>query len=181
MQTILGSGGAIGAPLAKELTKYTSHIRLVSRNPIKVNTGDELFSADLTDKAQVEKAICGSEIVYLVVGLEYNTAVWQRCWPLIIDNVISACLLHQVRLVFLDNVYAYASAQISRMNETTMILPSSNKGKIRAGLHEKIFVAIKQNGLKALIARSADFYGQVVSQPKDLGPLKHSGVVGGIE
>ncbi len=35
MQTILGSGGAIGIPLAKELKNYTDQIRLVSRNPKK--------------------------------------------------------------------------------------------------------------------------------------------------
>lgn len=29
MQTILGSGGAIGIPLAKELLKYTDHVRLL--------------------------------------------------------------------------------------------------------------------------------------------------------
>jgi len=33
MQTILGAGGAIGVELAKALPKYTSKIRLVSRNP----------------------------------------------------------------------------------------------------------------------------------------------------
>ncbi len=32
-QTILGAGGSIGIELAKELKKYTSDIRLVSRNP----------------------------------------------------------------------------------------------------------------------------------------------------
>lgn len=43
MQTILGAGGAIGIDLAKELLAYTDKIRLVSRNPVKVNAGDELF------------------------------------------------------------------------------------------------------------------------------------------
>ena len=33
VQTILGSGGAIGVPLARELKNYTDKIRLVSRNP----------------------------------------------------------------------------------------------------------------------------------------------------
>ena len=41
LQTILGAGGAIGNPLAKELTQYTQRIRLVSRNPQKVNPTDE--------------------------------------------------------------------------------------------------------------------------------------------
>lgn len=46
MQTILCSGGAIGTELAKYLPNYTNQIRLVSRNPKKVNPTDELFSCD---------------------------------------------------------------------------------------------------------------------------------------
>ena len=61
MQTILGAGGAIGIPLARELKNYTDQIRLVSRNPKKVNSTDELFSVDLSDLSQVEKAIAGSK------------------------------------------------------------------------------------------------------------------------
>ena len=43
MQTILGAGGAIGTDLAKELTAFTKKIRLVSRNPQKVNDTDESY------------------------------------------------------------------------------------------------------------------------------------------
>ena len=47
-QTILGAGGSIGIELAKALKKYTSDIKLVSRNPEKVNATDSLFPANLT-------------------------------------------------------------------------------------------------------------------------------------
>ena len=72
-QTILGAGGAIGIGLAKELTNYTNDIQLVNRNPKKVNQTDHLFSADLTEREQVFKAVEGSEVVYLTVGFEYKT------------------------------------------------------------------------------------------------------------
>ena len=65
MQTILGSGGAIGIPLAKELQHYSDKVRLVARHPIKINDTDELFTGDLTNGEQVNKAVEGSEIVYL--------------------------------------------------------------------------------------------------------------------
>jgi hypothetical protein len=48
VQTILGSGGSIGVPLARELKKYTDLIRLISRNPQKVNEADELFQTDVS-------------------------------------------------------------------------------------------------------------------------------------
>ena len=53
MQTILGAGGAIGTELAKSLIEYTKDIRLVGRNPKKVNETDQLFPADLSEKAQI--------------------------------------------------------------------------------------------------------------------------------
>ena len=162
MQTILGSGGDIGIPLAKELKSYTQHVRLVARNPKQVNGDDELFAADLTNQEQTDLAVAGSEIVYLTVGLQYNVRTWQRDWPVVMTNVINACIKHHAKLVFLDNVYMYAESEIPLMTETSQIGPSSKKGAVRATLHTLIFDAIKNRGLVALIARSADFYGPLV-------------------
>ena len=159
MQTILGSGGAIGTPLAKELMNYTDKVRLVARQPKKVNETDELFAADLTDGEQVNKAVEGSEIVYLTVGLKYDIKVWEIDWPMIIMNTINACVKHQAKLIFLDNVYACAPDEIPHMTEESLIAPETKKGKLRAGLLEMIFDSIRKNGLTALVARSADFYG----------------------
>jgi putative NADH-flavin reductase len=63
MQTILGAGGAIGIELAKSLRTYTNDIRLVSRNPKKVNETDSLFAADLTRRDEIFNAVKGSEVV----------------------------------------------------------------------------------------------------------------------
>lgn len=162
MQTILGSGGAIGTPLAKELKAYTDHIRLVARHPQQVNGDDELWPADLLQPEETERAIAGSEVVYVTVGLPYQLKVWRRDWPVLMSNVINACLKHNARLVFLDNIYMYARTGIAHMRETTAIDPPSEKGKVRAILQDMILLAIRDRGLKALIARSADFYGPAV-------------------
>lgn len=159
MQTILGAGGAIGTPLAKELKQYTDRIRLVSRKPVQVNGDDELFPADLTNADDVQRAVAGSDVVYLTVGLVYNLKVWQRDWSVIMSHVINACLKHDCPLVFLDNVYMYSKDEIPHMTETATIAPPSQKGKVRATLQEMLLTAIHNRGLKALIARSADFYG----------------------
>lgn len=159
MQTILGSGGAIGIPLAKELKKYTDKIRLVARNPKRVNASDELFTADLTRYADADKAVEGSVVVYLTAGLEYRLKTWQRDWPLLMQNVIDACIKHAAKLVFLDNVYMYASSSIPHMSEESLQYPPSQKGKLRKKIADMIFVAVAQQGLQAIIARSADFYG----------------------
>lgn len=157
--TILGSGGSIGLPLAAELKKYTSNIRLVSRNPFKVNEDDTLMPADLTNPEHVDKAIKGSNIVYVTVGFEYKLKVWRNTWPVFMENVIQSCIKHQAKLVFFDNVYMYSKDAIPFMTENSPVDPPSEKGKVRMAVQRLILDAIEKKGLQALIARSADFYG----------------------
>ncbi|HSB92719.1 MAG TPA: NAD(P)H-binding protein [Flavitalea sp.] len=99
-----GANGTIGSILAKELGAYTDKVRLVSRNPKKVNATDELLPMDLSKPGSVDSAIAGSEVVYLLVGFEYKLKVWQRNWPLLMRAVIDACARHNAKLVFFDNV-----------------------------------------------------------------------------
>ena len=159
MQTILGSGGAIGIELAKALKEYTSQIRLVSRNPKKVNETDELFKANLLNASEVKNAVQGSSIIYVTVGFPYNYKIWRECWPKFTENVIDACMEYDCKLVFFDNIYMYDPNYLDGMNEETPINPPSKKGKIRAEIAEMILSKVKEGKLTALIARSADFYG----------------------
>jgi nucleoside-diphosphate-sugar epimerase len=162
MQTILGSGGAIGIELAKALKLHTSDIRLVSRTPQGVNPTDHLFSADLSKPSDVLKAVDGSEIVYLTVGLPYNIKVWQTTWPTIMKNVIDACKTYQTKLVFFDNIYMYDPDYLNQMTEETPIRPVSKKGIVRSKLVKMIFDEVEKGALQAVIARSADFYGPAI-------------------
>ena len=159
MQTILGSGGAIGIELAKALIKYTNEIRLVSRNPEKINHTDELVSADLLNPNEVKNAVKGSSIVYVTVGFPYSYKVWKESWPVFTENVIDACIEHDCKLVFFDNIYMYDSNHLNGMTEDTPINPPSKKGQIRAEIVDLIMNKVKEGALTALVARSADFYG----------------------
>jgi len=159
MQTILGAGGAIGIELAKSLKNYTKEIRLVSRNPKKVNETDELMAADLLNTEDVRRAVKGSKIVYVTVGFPYSTKVWQEVWPKFMSDVIAACKEFNSILVFFDNMYMYDPKYLDRMTEETPINPPSKKGKIRAEVAQMILDEVNAGTLTALIARSADFYG----------------------
>lgn len=159
MQTILGANGTIGSILARELMNYTDKLRLVSRNPRKVNETDELFPADLSNPAVVEPAVEGSDVVYLVVGFDYDLKVWEDKWPKLMKAVINACIKHKVRLVFFDNVYMYDINAIPHMTEESPNNPPSRKGAVRKQISQMIMDEVKAGKLMALIARSADFYG----------------------
>ena len=159
MNTILGANGTIGSILAKDLRRYTSRIRLVSRNPKKINETDELLSADLSDPAMVEKAVAGSEIVYLLVGFDYNLTVWREKWPRLMRATLDACIKHKAKLVFFDNVYAYDVTAIGHMTEDSPVNPPSKKGAVRKEIADMLMKEVKDGKLTALIARAADFYG----------------------
>jgi nucleoside-diphosphate-sugar epimerase len=170
VQTILGANGVIAQGLARELGQSGRKIRQVSRNPCKVNPTDETLSADLLDAQATARAIKGSEVAYLVAGLQYSTKVWREQWPLVMRNVIDACKRHGARLVFFDNVYAYGLVE-GVMTEETPFNPCSKKGEVRARIATMLLDEMAANNLQAMIVRAADFYG-----PGALLSLTHSTV-----
>src|SRR5882757_2707721 len=107
MITILGAGGAISNELAKLLSARKQPFRLVGRNPRTIPGATETVAADLTDRDQTIRAVAGSNVVHLLVGLKYDHKVWEEMWPRVISNTIEACKRASARLIFLDNVYMY--------------------------------------------------------------------------
>lgn len=176
-QTILGAGGAIGIELAKALAEYTSEIRLVSRNPKKVNQTDALFPADLTKREEVFKAIAGSDITYVAIGFAYKTSVWKENWIPFIQNVVDACIQHNSKLVFFDNVYAIGGNNVNHITENSPISPTSKKGEIRAEVDRIILKNVESKKLQAIIARSPDFFGGTARQTSVMMNLVYDNLI----
>jgi len=159
MQTILGAGGDAGTEITRELSNHTKDIRVVSRNPKKVNETDQLLKADLTDPKQLDKAVEGSEIVYVTIAFPYSIKVWRELWPKLMRNLIETCSNHKSKIVFVDNMYMYDPKYLSDMTEETPINPVSKKGKVRAEVAGMLMDAVEKNKVEAIIARAPDFYG----------------------
>ena len=159
MQTILGANGIIATELAKELyTRFTKDIKLVSRHPHKVNSSDVLFAADFLNGVQTELAVKGSDIVYLTVGLPVNWKIAATQWPVIMQNVIDACLKQKAKLVFFDNTYMYGTSD-GIITEVTPFLSKGKKGKVRGQITTMLNEAIQNSDLIAMICRAPEFYG----------------------
>jgi nucleoside-diphosphate-sugar epimerase len=155
--TILGAGGAIGSELVKHFTTGEP-VRLASRNPKLVPGAAEAVAADLSNFDDTLKAVSGSRVAFLLVGLKYDLKVWRELWPRIMHNAIEACKRSNTRLVFFDNVYMYGKVE-GAMTEETPFRPLSKKGEIRAQIATTLLSEMKAGNLTALIARAADFYG----------------------
>lgn len=159
MQTILGATGQIGRELASELgRKYTHDIRLVSRHPKKVNETDELVQADLLNPRQTLRAVAGAETVYLTAGLPIQTRLWVEQWPVIVRNVIDACVAHGGKLVFFDNTYMYPQTSVPHV-ESTAFQPYGEKGRVRAAIAEMVLAEMDRGRIQTMICRAPEFYG----------------------
>jgi len=158
MITILGAGGAIGNELVKVLAAKNQPFRLVARNPRPTSSATEIVTADLTGLDQTIRAVAGSSVVYLLVGLPYDHRVWQDLWPRVMSNTIEACKRSGAKLIFFDNVYMYGRVS-GPMTEETPFNPCSKKGEIRAKVATTLINEWRSGALTGMIARAADFYG----------------------
>ncbi|MFT3695904.1 MAG: NAD-dependent epimerase/dehydratase family protein [Kofleriaceae bacterium] len=159
MQAILGASGQIGRELALQLkAQFTSDIRLVSRQPHKVNDTDQLQSADLLDAGQTLRAVEGAEIAYLTAGLPMDTALWVAQWPIIMRNVHEACAATGTKLVFFDNTYMYPQTSTPQ-TEDTPFRPNGAKGKVRGEIATEMLDAMKRGRVQGVICRAPEFYG----------------------
>lgn len=160
MQTILGANGQIAIELARELQRMNPEapIRLVSRNPRKVNDTDTLVPADLLNAQQTTDAVRGSSVAYFVAGLPADTRMWETQFPVMLENAITACRIAGAAFVYLDNTYPYP--QGSRpLTESTPFAPNGRKGKARAAMAERVLSEMARGDIPVLIGRAPEFYG----------------------
>ena len=169
LHTILGAGGAIGNNLLDLLTQNGEQVRLVSRK-YRPAENAESVEANVLDKSDLSEALRGSGVVYLLVGIDYSASSWEIHWPVIMENVISVCAEQQIPLIFFDNIYMYGLVE-GEITESTPFQPNSRKGKVRANIASMLLDAVQSGKIKALIARSADFYGPHSAQVSFLHQL----------
>lgn len=159
MQTILGANGQIAVELARELqSKYTSDVRLVSRNPRKVNDSDTLVSANLLDAKQTLDAVTGSSIVYFTAGLRPDTALWEAQFPTMLKNALNACRMAGASFAYFDNTYMYPQ-DARLLTERAPFAPVGRKGKVRAAMASMVLEEMSHGEIPVLIGRAPEFYG----------------------
>lgn len=157
LHTILGANGTIATELIPILQQNNEQVRLVSRNPKPVGNA-ETVAADVLNYEQVLRAVKGSDVVYLLVGIEYNIEAWRKNWPIIMQNVINACKTANAKLIFFDNIYMYGKVD-GKITEDVPFKPVSKKGEVRAQIDTMLLNEMKAGTLKAAIAKATDFYG----------------------
>ncbi|MCP1196471.1 SDR family oxidoreductase [Acetobacter senegalensis] len=159
MQIILGANGQIATELARTLHQHhTGDLRLVSRNPRKVNQDDTVMAANLLDAGQTTEAVKGSRIVYFTAGLPPDSTLREEKFPVMLKNALQACRIAGASFAYFDNTYMYPqNSQIQ--TEETPFAPVGRKGRVRAAMASMVLEEMGRGEIPVLIARAPEFYG----------------------
>lgn len=159
MQTILGANGQIAEELARALRRdYTDDLRLVSRTPRKVHEADTVMPADLTNAEQTRSAVEGSSIVYFTAGLPPDTELWEKQFPLMLQNALDAARAAGASFAYFDNTYMYPQHD-QLLTEATPFVPHGRKGQVRATMARMVLDEMARGDIPVLIGRAPEFYG----------------------
>lgn len=158
VHSVIGGNGTFGAVAVRHLAAAGCEVRIVQRHPRLIEGAVATASADVFDLDGLTKAVEGSDVIYLILGLPYDAKVWLEGFPRAVSHAVEAARRVGARLVYFDNVYMYGPVQ-GVMTEDTPDNPTTQKGLARARAARVLMEAVEKGAIRGLIARSADFYG----------------------
>lgn len=113
------------------------------------------FATDLSNDEQVDNAVKGSEVIYLMVGFDYNIKVWREKWPKLMRATIDACIKYRQS--------CWSEKRKSFLIET--VYKNLKKGKRPTWFIEAdkkhSFTFTPDAKATAILANTADAYNQV--------------------
>ena len=144
LHTILGANGVIARELSLELGRQGLPVRQVSRHPRAVNPADQLQAADLLDAQAVSSAVAGSQVVYLVAGLAYDTSDLGRSVAHGHAHMPSRRASATGRGLCSLTTCTPMGGSKGAMTEETPFNPCSRKGEVRAAVATQLLNAMAQ-------------------------------------
>jgi nucleoside-diphosphate-sugar epimerase len=157
LHVVVGATGGAGGALVRELAGGGHRVRAVSRKPpAGLPAGVEGLAADAADPAQARTACQGAAVVYHCAQPPYQR--WAAQFPPLTQRIADAAAAAGARLVYADNLYAYGPVH-GPLTEDLPWLATTNKGRVRARMAERLLAAHRSGTLQVAIARSSDYYG----------------------
>lgn len=151
--------GPVGHATVERLTQSGHSTVVIQRTaPAKLPAGAEFRSCDLLDAKQAIAAAAGAEHIVAAVGLPYKGSLWQRQWPRVMTNLVSASEAGAARMVFVDNLYMYGP-QREPLRENMPLTQFGAKPRARAEATRIWMKACDAGRAKIAALRAPDFYG----------------------
>jgi nucleoside-diphosphate-sugar epimerase len=148
----------VGTQLAERLLATGKQVRVVRRSVGPVAEGAERIPGDATDRDLCVRAAGRAAAVYHCMNPGYDSDLWARVVPTLMENLIAAAGAAGARLVVLDNLYMYGKPS-GPITPDTPFNPVSRKGEIRAQASELLSEAERRGDVRAAVGRASDFFG----------------------
>lgn len=159
---VLGAG-PVGISIARQLAGAGEAVRLVTRAGRDGGVaGVTPFRADLTDPAAVGAATSGAHTVYFAAAPAYTN--WPKGFPPLVDGVLGGLRGSGIRLVVVDNLYAYGPTAGAPLREDLPYAATSRKGTTRAWVAQRFMAAHAAGDVRVTIARASDYFGPEATQ-----------------
>ncbi len=156
--------GALGREIVTQLLNAGRQVCVIQRSrPRDLPLGAGFVAADIMDPAAIAAATTGADSVICALGLPYQSALWDKGWPLAMTNLLAACEAQGARLVFADNLYLYGP-QNRPLTEELPPVDFGRKPKARAEVTRLWQAAHAAGRVRVAAVRSPDFYGPGVVQ-----------------
>jgi len=157
---VLGATGGIGGAVARRLKAQGWAVRALHRAPERVAQtggftwvkGDALVAGDVAAAAE------GADlIVHAVNPPGYRN--WRETVLPMLDNTLAAARPRQARVLLPGTVYNYGPDALPLPVEDSPQNPVTVKGKIRAGMEQRLADAAARGDARVLIVRAGDYFG----------------------
>jgi len=157
LHVVVGATGGAGGALVRELAGRGHRVRAVSRKPAaNLPEGVEQRATDAADPAQTRTACQGATVVYHCAQPPYER--WAQEFPTLTQSIADAAAGAGARLVYADNPYTYGPVH-GPITEDLPTLATTNKGRVRTLMAQRLLAAHRAGTLQVAIGRSSDYYG----------------------
>ncbi len=159
---ILGTGPA-GRTLADRLLDHGHDVRMVSRTP----KGDlprrvEHLVGDLADPGFATDAFKDADVGYFCINApDYHR--WAEQFPPIQAGLLRGARAAGIRLVVLENLYAYGPPEGRPLREDLPMAATDTKGRVRAEMTRSLLEGHARGDFSVAIGRASDFVGPRVT------------------
>jgi nucleoside-diphosphate-sugar epimerase len=154
-QIVILGYGPVGKATANLLTANGRGVQIAQRSrPADLAKGATFERCDILNPDDVNHTVAGASEVVLTIGFQYNGDIWRKSWPIAMANLLAACTRHDVRIVFVDNLYMYG-AQDKPLREDMAMTTKGVKPTVRAEI-TRMWMA---SSVRVAALRVPDFYG----------------------
>jgi len=157
---ITGTSGFIGRRLAGFLASQGRDLRCIVRpmsdtTPLLNRPNIEVVCANLLEKASLEKAVRGADVVYHL-AVDYSRPTIED-----VRNLLDVCLSTGIkRFIYFSSIAAVGLSNVQEViTETTPCHPDTEYGKLKLAAERILLEAHAKHGFPVVIVRPTSVYG----------------------